>query len=94
MQNVERSAPCLDISAAPAAANRQILVSEKIHENAEGFAASNSGNLLAEFVRKVLVDSSKIGKPKCNIGAQVHFVKHGLSPRLSSLGVWNYNRSV
>jgi hypothetical protein len=40
MTDVERSAHCIDISAAPAAANKKILVSEKIHENAEGLAAS------------------------------------------------------
>ncbi len=39
MRYIEHSAPCIDISAAPAASNCQNLVSEKIHENAEGLAA-------------------------------------------------------
>jgi hypothetical protein len=34
MTDVECSAPSIDISAAPAAANKKILVYEKIHENA------------------------------------------------------------
>ncbi len=45
MSDVERSAPCIDISAAPAVAKRQILVAEKIHENAEGFAASKPSQM-------------------------------------------------
>ncbi len=45
MCDVEHSAPCIDISAAPAVAKRQILVSEKIHENAEGFAASKPSQM-------------------------------------------------
>ncbi len=43
--DVQRSAHFLDISAAPAAATRQILVSKKIHENADGFAASKPSHM-------------------------------------------------
>ncbi len=45
MSYVERSAPCIDISAAPDPANKKILVSRKIHENAEGFAASKPSQM-------------------------------------------------
>ncbi len=45
MSYIECSAPCLDISAGPAAANKKILVSEKINENAEEFAASKPSQM-------------------------------------------------
>ncbi len=45
MSDIERSAPCIDISAAPAAAHKKTLVSEKIHQNAVGFAASKPSQM-------------------------------------------------
>jgi hypothetical protein len=44
MSEIEHSASFIDISAAPAA-NKKILVSEKIHENAVGFAASKPSQM-------------------------------------------------
>ena len=43
MSDIERSA--IDISAAPAAAHKKFLVSEKIHEYAVGFAASKPSQM-------------------------------------------------
>ncbi len=57
MNYVEHAAPCIDISAA---SNRQSLVSEKIHENSEGLAASKPSQMRDSDALLTLVGSRRL----------------------------------